>query len=121
MEKKINLGTVQGRHPLPVEAYVLQEVTDPTDVEAIQEAVNARMQELLGGDLKSSYTWHAPNCVDYTDTLHIVSGVRVNLFVTGLTVVTLAVVNWCVANGTSLTCWHYDRETGTYFPQYMYW
>lgn len=118
--KEINLGTVQGRHEMPVEAYVLKEVKDPTDVDGIQKAVNKRMNALLGDSLTTTYSWHAANYCDNTDVKHQVSTVKVNLYVTGLTVVTLAVINWCLWAGAPITCWHYDRETEKYVPQDMW-
>ena len=40
------------------------------------------------------------------------SGDRVDLYVTGLTMATLAIVNACLSTGIRIVCYHYDRETG---------
>lgn len=45
--------------------------------------------------------------------------IQINLYVTGLTVATLAIVSVCHMYGFKLTCWHYNKETGSYYPQIM--
>ena len=40
-----------------------------------------------------------------------------NLYVTGLSVALIAVVNVCHREGIMLTLWHYDRDSGNYYPQ----
>lgn len=44
----------------------------------------------------------------------------VNLYVTGLTMATLAIINACKFIGAQVVCYHYDRETGEYIRQLMY-
>ena len=39
------------------------------------------------------------------------------LYVTGLTVALVAVINACRALGIELTLMHYDRESDSYYPQ----
>lgn len=40
-----------------------------------------------------------------------------DLYVTGLSVALVAVVNACCERGIPLTVWHYNRDTGSYYPQ----
>lgn len=40
-----------------------------------------------------------------------------NLYVTGLTVALVTVINVCHNKGIDLTLWHFDRESGEYYPQ----
>lgn len=48
------------------------------------------------------------------------SGVRfLTVYVTGLSVALVAVINACHALGVGLVLMHYDRETGGYYPQYV--
>lgn len=47
------------------------------------------------------------------------TGDIVELYVTGLTMATLAIVNACASTDIELVCYHYDRETGTYILQPM--
>lgn len=42
---------------------------------------------------------------------------HLDLYVTGLTVALLEVVKICQELDISLTCWHYDRDSGEYYPQ----
>lgn len=66
---QISLGTVKGRHIMPVTEYIIEnEIED----------------------------------------------------VTGLTVVTLAVVKSCKKYGCNLVCLHYDRESDTYIGQKVF-
>lgn len=47
-------------------------------------------------------------------------GDAVLLYVTGLTMATLAIVRACNWYGIDLICYHYDKETGEYIPQLMW-
>lgn len=40
-----------------------------------------------------------------------------DLYVTGLTVALVEVINFCHSNRITLTLWHFNRETGDYYPQ----
>ena len=42
---------------------------------------------------------------------------EINLYVTGLSVALLAVVAVCESRMISLTAYHFDRETGDFYPQ----
>ncbi len=42
-----------------------------------------------------------------------------SLYVTGYTPATLAIVKVCRELGIDLVCFHYDRESGSYWPQPM--
>lgn len=41
------LGTVMGRHEMPVDGYVLAEVADPADIAGIEAAVFDRLNSLV--------------------------------------------------------------------------
>lgn len=43
--------------------------------------------------------------------------VTLNLYVTGLTVALIAVLNVCREQKIKVTLYHYNRETGDYYPQ----
>ena len=51
------------------------------------------------------------------DSLCIPRGLSVDLYVTGLTVALVAVLNVCRQEGVDVTLWHFNRETGEYYPQ----
>lgn len=42
---------------------------------------------------------------------------KLNLYVTGLTVALVAVINACRRLNIGLTLYHYNRDSGTYYPQ----
>ena len=42
---------------------------------------------------------------------------NLNLYVTGLTVALVSVINACRKLNIKLTLWHYDRDKGKYYPQ----
>lgn len=110
----IALGTVAGRHNLPVSEYVLQSVEDPTNVFAIRAAVNNRLQNLI----PTKITDFGSPLNGFTDELHEEGdNVDVHLYVTGLTLVTTEIVRWCAMRGVSLTLFHFDRDRGTYFQE----
>jgi hypothetical protein len=94
---KISLGTIKGRHQLPVTDYVFnEEIQDVTDVEKIQQDVDYYFNELN------------KTCNDK---------VQIILYVTGLTVVTLAIVKACKRLRYELIAMHFDRDNNCYFGQ----
>jgi hypothetical protein len=94
---KISVGTVSGRHQLPVQEYVInEEIEDVTDVDSIQKKVNKYFEE---------------NIANVDDKVELI------LYVTGLTLVVLAIVNACKKYGCDLVCMHYDRENDCYIGQ----
>lgn len=94
---KISVGTVSGRHKLPVQEYVInEEIEDVTDVDSIQKKVDKYFEE---------------NIANVDDKVELI------LYVTGLTLVVLAIVNACKKYGCDLVCMHYDRENDCYIGQ----
>lgn len=43
--------------------------------------------------------------------------VALDLYVSGLTIALVEVISVCRAHGITLTLWHFDRNTGSYYPQ----
>lgn len=94
MEKVLKLGAVEGRHEIQgINGYVLNAVENVTDLGGIEKAVYASLNERLKGYDK------------------------LDLYVTGLTSVVLAVVKYCYDNNIKLSCYHFDRDSGGYFEQ----
>ena len=97
--KKINVGMVEGRHPLPVETYIFEEVRDVMDFKALEEGSDNFFEKLLTGEF-----------------------VTVNLYVTGLTSVAIASMSAFAKYSREKDClifWHFNRETNGYVPQYF--
>lgn len=80
----------KGRHPTPASSAIFAGEVNPTDVEGLRAAANAAIPADCDG---------------------------IDLYVTGLSVALLAVVAVCEARQISLTAWHFDRESGEYYPQ----
>ena len=99
MERIINIALCEARHAMPecVTGAIYPNTVDPLDIAGITETADAFMREHSGDD--------------------------VNVYVTGLTVCTIAVVKAAMMRLAldkpcpTLTLWHYDRATGDYYPQ----
>lgn len=91
---EIKVGLVKGRHEMPVDEYVFDQIEDVLDFEAM---CGASFYYFLG--LKDR-------------------GVtRVHLYVTGLTAALIECINTCVTISMPLTFWHYDTSSGEYKQQ----
>ena len=93
----MKLGLVKGRHEIPQVKgrYIFVEDLNPTDVAETE----GKAYSVLAG-IRAVY----PD--DHID-----------LYVTGLTIALIAVLNAAKRHGMSVTLYHFDRETGEYFPQ----
>lgn len=114
--KTLKLGTVAGRHDLPVEQYILKAVEDPSDIDGITNAVERSLSEILSPYM--GITARQPiDSADYTDLPCYTCSVDVDLYVTGLTSVVIAALAVFARNGVHCRAMHFDRETGAYSPQ----
>ena len=115
-EYVIKIGTVQGRHEMPVDYYVFDEI-DPNDVFNFPI-----IQGIAIGNVMRIFDREIPTLEEsYGEKITI----RIELYVTGLTSATI-----CVLNSISMLtrkdsfrgevrvyAMHYDRETGEYCSQ----
>lgn len=101
--KNIELGLVEGRHDLPVDTFIYQEgdITFPLDMKELAKIADKRLSEL--GAVSS-----------FEDRFNPTS---INLYVTGLTAATTAVVRVALVKGYLLTLYHFDRDSQTWIPQ----
>lgn len=86
-----NLALCAGRHQMPatVEGFVFSQEVNPLDIQGLHDQAAA-----------------------------VLDGVTaLNLYVTGLTVALVEVINVCRINGIALTLYHFNRDTGEYYPQ----
>lgn len=87
------MSLCKGRHEIPeaVDGSIFGTEVDPLDVEGLQAKVTEALPAL---------------------------GIRhLDLYVTGLTVALIAVLNACRELGIHVTLWHFNRETGKYYSQ----
>lgn len=98
LERKLRVyGLCEGRHQIPaVEKYIFPAEVDPLDISGLEKTVEEVLKPRPFG------CWPED---------------PVYLYVTGLTVALVAVINVCYRYGIELCLWHYNRDTGEYYPQ----
>lgn len=89
----VSMALCEGRHAIPqaVDGAIFNTVINPLDVEGLQSEAYNKLKAL---DIKS-----------------------LDLYVTGLTVALVSVLNACRQLGIVITLYHYDRESDNYYPQ----
>ena len=115
----IKLGTVAGRHDIPVEQYILTAVDDPSDIDGITNAVERSLSDILSPYMEIA-TRHPLDSADYTDLPCYTCSADVELYVTGLTSVVVAALSVFARNGVHCNVMHFDRVTGAYIPQSVF-
>ena len=92
----MKIGLIKGRHEIPEveERYIFIEELNPTDVKETE----GKAYSVLSA-IKRAGEQH------------------IELYVTGLTMAVISVINAARRHGMRITLYHYDRETGKYFPQ----
>lgn len=88
-----SMALCEGRHAIPqaVDGAIFNTVINPLDVEGLQSEAYNKLKAL---DIKS-----------------------LDLYVTGLTVALVSVLNACHQLGIVVTLYHYDREEDNYYSQ----
>ena len=99
--KELNVGLIMGRHQMPVKEYIFDSIEDVLDFDELTEVA-----------------------VDFFRSRKDVD--RFNIYITGLTTATLAIVNgWLLTNqfaaenAPKVVFFHYDRDADCYAMQYM--
>lgn len=88
--KYAKIGLCEGRHQMPVEEYIFPQVVEnPFDFSELEKVVHEKLKDVK----------------------------ELDLYVSGLTPVLIAVVNYCVYNAISLTLYHFNLSTEEYVPQ----
>lgn len=101
--KNITVGLVEGRHDLPVTDFIYQEgdITFPLDMGKLAQIAAKRLSDF--GAVSSFEDRFNPSKID--------------LYVTGLTAATTAVIRVALMEGYLLTLHHFDRDSQTWLPQ----
>ena len=90
--KTLKLGLCAGRHTIDdIQGYIFEEIKDVTDVGTLFNEAYAKLKELEDGKLE--------------------------LYVTGLTVALIEVLNACRFLNIKVELYHFNRDTNTYFKQ----
>ena len=92
----MKIGLIKGRHKIPeVEGrYIFIEELDPTDVKETEGKAYSVLAAIKRMGEK-----------------------HIDLYVTGLTMALVSVMNAAKKHEMEITLYHFDRETGKYFPQ----
>ena len=90
--KTLKLGLCAGRHTIDgIQGYIFEEIKDVTDVGTLFNEAYTNLKELENGKL----------C----------------LYVTGLTIALIEVLNACKFLNIKVELYHFNRETNSYFKQ----
>lgn len=112
--KNIKLGVCEGRHLIKeVQEYIFGNKVDPTNVDGLKKEASKVLLEKFN---KVSYRSICIGSNTYTDTTIEYRGELI-LYVTGLTVAVIAILNACYEIGVQVTLMHYNSATGEYYPQ----
>ncbi len=103
------VGLIKGRHEMPVSSYIFEEdIKDMFDYHEIRKHIADFIHSKVGVD-----SYHLGQYYSRIGQKHL------TVYVTGLTSVACELVDVCNKAGVMLTLMHYDRDTGSYHPQYL--
>lgn len=125
---KLYMALCEGRHSIPdaVDGAIFPAtIGDVTDVRGLEVAAEAAIARAALARYRAGESQYLPTAkyaqavedmgrfprVDVAPTFGLV------IYVTGLTVALVAVINACLRVGISVTLMHFNRETGDYYPQ----
>lgn len=124
----LKMALCEGRHDIPqatdgaIFPAVIPDVTDVRGLEVAAEAAIARaaLAHYRAGESQYLPTAKYAQAVEGMGRFPRVDaapGFGLMLYVTGLSVATVAVINVCIRVGISLTLMHFNQATGDYYPQ----
>lgn len=93
----IKCGLCEGRHQIPTNKFIFPSVINPTDLD-----------------------WQYDIAVKSMRDLGIMEDGELELYVTGLTVALITVLNICKSYNISVTLLHYDKNNNDYYKQEVY-
>ena len=124
----LKMALCEGRHDIPdavdgaIFPAVIEDVTDVRGLEVAAEAAIARaaLAHYRTGETDYMPTALYANVVERQGRfpqIDVAPSIDLVLYVTGLGVALVAAINACLRVGISITLMHYDRDTGSYYPQ----
>lgn len=101
----LNMGLCEGRHEIPqvTDGYIFPSEVNPTDIYGLRITAWNNLYEL-----------YTNKGLDFDVDMPVL-----HLYVTGLTVALVEVINMCKKLDITLILYHYNRETNDYYPQYV--
>ena len=113
--EKVIAGLIKGRHEMPVENYIFNDsIENVHNYESIRKHIEAYIRNNVGIE---TYIGQPINGNDYTDIECLCESKQLEVYVTGLTPVTVELVAACARFGVTLTLRHYNTATGGYEAQ----
>lgn len=114
--KTLKMSLCAGRHVIPdaTDGSIFEGEINPLDPSGLMDKAIDILNPLFE-DVSS--TCMVNRQTDYTDIPFVCKEGRLILFVTGLSVALVAVINACNSINLDLQLMHYDRESGQYYPQ----
>ena len=115
--QEIKVGLIKGRHEMPVDSYIFDEINDVLDFDSMGKQIinfinnNINVYTVCGCGI---------NQIGYEDVEILTSDTKLIVYVTGLTSVTAELIKVCALKGISLTLMHYNRDTNDYLPQVIF-
>ena len=114
----LTVGLIKGRHPLPVDEYIFDEaIADVHNYKAISDFIYEFIKNKVG---VGTCTGQALDSNDYTDIQLFCGMKKLEVYVTGLTPVTVELVKCCAYNGITLTLMNFDTATNSYKAQKVF-
>lgn len=92
----IAIGTIEGRHDLPVDNYVFSKVDEPNNIKWLEQYSFTYLQKLIGNDAIKVVNYPSEKPVSHIGTkedIYLEADVELHIYITGLTQATLAIVN----------------------------
>lgn len=101
----LNMGLCEGRHAIPqvTDGYIFPSEVNPTDIYGLRTKAWDNL-----------YTLYTNKGLDFDIDMPVL-----HLYVTGLTVALVEVINVCKKLDITLWLHHYNRETNDYYEQYV--
>lgn len=96
MMQIFNIGTVAGRHDLPVDNYVFTKVDEPNNIKWLEQYAFTFIQNLIGNDAIKVVNYPKTKPVSHIGTkedAYLEADIELHLYITGLTQATLAIIN----------------------------
>ena len=119
-DNRIKLGLIKGRHPLPVENYILEqsEITDFTK-DKLEPIIKKGIEKYvpLGELVTYAYEIMSPYVVWRINNKPVDKFPNVKLYITGLTIVSLIAVEILTNGGYDVEIMGFNPETQKYYSQ----
>lgn len=111
---EFKLGTVKGRHEMPVQNFIYEEDVKDFAIPEIEKHVDIYIENLI----ETFAINHFPELSRREFRKHCL--LTINLYLTGLTSITTSVIKICKENRVGLNLYHYDPTTQNYQEQIMF-